>query len=144
MDYAVNNVIKSLLGDDVGQYCQKLSSLGERVTDNKTPSSDPLKEDTSDSDESQADESCPVCKLTSGLPNLLAMEEISRCKGLLKLSGSGKFLGDNLRPSIWCWHPERLLVPRPLMISHCWHCSLLTKEIASVRAVLELSGLLRP
>ena len=129
MDYAVNNVIKSLLGDDVGQYCQKLSSLGERVTDNKTPSSDPLKEDTSDSDESQADESCHVCKLTSGSPNLLAMKEISRCKGLLKLSGSGNCLRDNsvsstnledyLRPSIWCWHPERLLPSnsKPLV---CW------------------------
>ena len=99
------------------------------VTDNKTPSSDPHKENTSDSDESQADDSYHVCKLTSGSPNLLAMKEISRCKGLLKLSGSGNCLRDNsvsstnledyLRPSIWCWHPERLLPSnsKPLV---CW------------------------
>ena len=128
----MNNVINSLLGDDVGQYCQKLSSLGERVTDNKTPLSGPLKEDDSDSDESQTDESCNVCKLTSWSPNSLALKEITRCKGLLKISGSDNFLRNNsitstnledyLRPSIWCWHPERLLPSdsKPLV---CWDIS---------------------
>jgi hypothetical protein len=49
----------------------------------------------------------------------MAIEEIRRCKGLLKVSGKGHYLRDNsiaslnledyLRPSIWCWHPQRLL-----------------------------------
>ena len=62
----------------------------------------------------------------------MAIEEIRRCKGLLKVSGKGHYLRDNsiaslnledyLRPSIWCWHPQRLLPPtsRPLV---CWNKS---------------------
>ena len=134
MDFGINSVVQSLLGKDEGQYCKSLFGLGERVENNSTDNVEEIDSNSneSDSDESVSKECCRLCSKTYQSPNNLAVEEIRRCKSLLKVSGKGHFLRDNsitsldlddyLRPSIWCWHPQRLLpsTSRPLV---CWNRS---------------------
>lgn len=113
MDFGINSVIESLLGEDEGQYCKSLFALGERVdNDCRDKNVEVADSNESDSDESVSKECCVLCSKTSQSPNNLAIEEIRRCKALLKVSGRGHFLRDKsitslnledyLRPSIWC------------------------------------------
>ena len=133
MDFGINSVIESLLGEDDGQYCKCLFALGERVDNNSSDKNVEVADSNeSDSDESVSKECCLLCSKTSQSPNNLAIEEIRRCKGLLKVSGKGHYLRDNsitslnledyLRPSIWCWHPQRLLPPTSRSLV-CWNKS---------------------
>lgn len=140
MDYAINVVVKSLLGEDIGQFCKTLSGLGERVADNSTL---PTEQNESESDDESValEEKCPTCGKSCHLPNSLAHIEIAKCISLLKESGTGHYLRDNvtgstnlddyLRPSIWCWHPERVSTLPPL---RCWNegCSGHSGEMISI------------
>ena len=129
MDVAINLSIQLLLGKDDGQYDKVLFAMGERVTDNEAIEEEEILSKDSD-DDSVVNECCPICSKTCNSPNKLAKEEIRRCQNLLKVSGTKHFLRDNsvastnledyLYPSIWCWHPQRLLSSnlRPLL---CWN-----------------------
>jgi hypothetical protein len=132
MDFGINSVIQSLLGNDDGQYCKSLFGLGERAQNYHVNNIEDIDSNPneSDSDNSVSKECCQLCSKTYQSPNNLAVDEIRRCKSLLKVSGRGHFLRDNsitslnlddyLRPSIWCWHPQRLLpsTSKPLV---CWN-----------------------
>ena len=133
MDFGINSIVQSLLGEDGGQYCKSLFALGERVgNDRRDKNIEVTDINESDSEESVSKEYCILCSKTYQSPNNLAIEEIRRCKTILKVSGKGHYLRDNsitslnledyLRPSIWCWHPQRLLpsTSKPLV---CWNRS---------------------
>jgi hypothetical protein len=141
MDYAVNVVVKSLLGEDNGQFSKTLSGLGERVKDNSTL---PTEQNESESDDESiaVEEKCRVCDKSCHTPNSLANKEIVKCINLLKNSETtGHYLRDNLtastnlddylRPSIWCWHPQRLSPLKPL---RCWNesCPGHSGEVTSI------------
>ena len=131
MEVAINSSIQTLLGDDDGQFDNVLFAMGERVTDNEAVEDEEILSKDSD-DDSVVNECCPICSKTCNSPNKLAKEEIRRCQNLLRVSGTKHFLRDNsvastnlddyLYPSIWCWHPQRLLSSnlRPLL---CWNKS---------------------
>ena len=131
MDVAINTSIQVLLGDDDGQYDKVLFAMGDRVADNQTVEDEETQSRESD-DESIVNDRCPICSRTCYSPNELAKGEIRRCQSLLRISGNKHFLRDNsvastnlddyLYPSIWCWHPHRLLTSnlRPLL---CWNKS---------------------
>lgn len=134
MDVSINATVQQLLGEDIGQYTKELYGLGERVNDNRNHvNEDDGVGDESDDESLVKDTLCPVCSKTNKSPNEVAKDHIKKCQAALKSSGMGPFLRDNavsslvledyLRPSIWCWHPERLLSSTPRRPLLCWNKS---------------------
>jgi hypothetical protein len=120
MDVCTNVTIQALLGEDRGQYCTELFGLGERVDDTTTLSPQEDNDDIESDDETIMKVSnCPVCRKTCYPPNKLAIDHIDRCQASIKAVAS-TVLEDYLRPSIWCWHPQRLM-SSPLQPLRCWN-----------------------
>lgn len=154
MDVAINTSVQVLLGDDDGQYDKALFAMGDRVVDNQMVEDEDIQSRDSD-DESIVNECCPKCSKTCYSPNELAKEEIRRCQSLLRQTGKKHFLRDDsvastnlddyLYPSVWCWHPQRLLSSslRPLL---CWNksCQGHTGENHAYKIVLDNDSLLFP
>ena len=129
MDVAINSTIQHLLGDDHGQCDENLFGMGERVRNNQTENIDSNHLSDSSDDESIEAAVCPTCRKTCKSANILAKEHITRCQKALKASGKGHFLRDHmsastnledyLLPSIWCWHPQRLVGANKKPLK-CW------------------------
>ena len=117
MDVGINSVVQALLNVDLGQFSSSLFQMGERkggaVVDEN------IDDDSDDSVASLVRDCGPLCKKHSYSPNNFALDRIKECKSYLRLSGKSHFLRDDfvssrnlkdyLQPSIWCWHPQRLL-----------------------------------
>ena len=132
MDVGINSVVQSLLNVDLGQFSDSLFALGDR---RKTDTSDheDLVEENSEDDTSVASlpkKCCAICGKLSQSPNIIASRRIKECVAQLKISGRAIFLRDDfvssrnledyLQPSIWCWHPQRLLEPNAAHLV-CWN-----------------------
>ena len=133
MDVGINSVVQALLNVDLGQFSDSLFALGERTNPESRTDRD-LEDESNDEDDesvtSVAKEGCSICGKLSSSPNNIAACQIKKCQSLLRVSGkshylrddfvSSKNLEDYLRPSIWCWHPQRLLESSsaPLV---CWN-----------------------
>ena len=118
----INSVVETLLNVDLGQFSDSLFALGEQTTPESRNHRDVEDEDDEEDDDSVASEtkeSCNVCGKLSSSPNNYATCRIKKCQSLLRVSGMSHYLRDDfvssrnledyLQPSIWCWHPQRLL-----------------------------------